>query len=147
MLKIWCLPRGMLLAIKDVLQDLAAYLQTEGYGTKGSNPSGISIFTGVDGGTTNSIVIAPYGGSNSYEIKSGEMNASNPNIQITCRNLSQETAISQSSDIHELLREKYDWDIGSTHFIYLRAKAPPIPLGKNESGFYEYSVNFASSIY
>ncbi len=137
----------MLLAIKDVLKDLATHLQTQGFGIKGSNPSGISIYVGTQAGTTNSISIAPYGGSNSYEIKTGEKNASNPNIQIMCRNKDEAVAISQSSDIHELLREKYDWDIGSTHFIYLRAKAPPITLGKNESGFFEYSVNFTSSIY
>jgi len=130
-----------------MLKDLATYLQSQGYGVKGKNPSGISIFTSVEGGTTNSINIMSYGGSNSYDIKSGEKNASNPNIQIICRNLNEETAISQSSDIHELLREKYDWDLGSTHFIYFRAKAPPIPLGKNESGFFEYSVNFSTSIY
>lgn len=136
----------MRLAIKELLKDLASYLQSQSFGVKGTNPSGISIYTGIEEGTTNSITIAPYGGSNSYAIKSGEKNASNPNIQIICRNLNQETAISQSSDIHELLREKYDWEIGSTHFISLRAKAPPIPLGKNEAGFYEYSVNFFTSI-
>lgn len=137
----------MLLAVKDLLKDLATYLQTQGYGVKGSNPTGISIFIGAQAGTTNSISIAPYGGSNSYEIKTGETNASNPNIQIMCRNKDENVAISQSSDIHELLREKYNWDLGTTHFIFLRAKAPPIPLGKNESGFYEYSVNFSTSIY
>ncbi|MFA6727352.1 MAG: minor capsid protein [Prevotella sp.] len=137
----------MLLATKDVIKDLATYLQTQGYGIKGKNSTGVSIYTSVEGGTTNSISIAPYGGSNSYDIKTGEKNASNPNIQITCRNLNEEIAISQSSDIHELLREKYNWDLGTTHFIYLRAKAPPIPLGKNQAGFYEYSVNFSTSIY
>lgn len=135
------------MAIKELLEDLAAYLQTQEFGVKGDTPSGISIFIGTEGGATNSISIAPYGGSNSFEIKSGEKNASLPDIQIVCRNLNQETAISQSSNIHELLQEKYDWDTGNTHFISLRAKAPPIALGKNESGFFEYSVNFSTSIY
>lgn len=130
------------MTLETYLGDLATYLQTQGYGTFGT-----SILIGYVEGASNTIYLTAYGGSESQTIKSGEEDAITPDFQILIRNSTKKTAITTSSAVYKLLRKKVEWTLGSTHFISLYAKGPPIPVRITDSGYYEYSVNFSASIY
>lgn len=133
------------MTLETYLSDLATFLQTQGFGTKGKTSSGISIqeagYYDADG---NAIYLTSYGGSDKQEIKTGEPDSIRPDFQILVRNSDQFTAKTISGAIFRLLRKKVDWSIGTTHFIYLRGKAPPLFVRKTNSGHYEYSINFSA---
>ncbi|MDD4588865.1 MAG: minor capsid protein [Parabacteroides sp.] len=130
------------MTLSTYLEDLATYLQTQGYGTFGT-----SILIGYVEGASNTIYLTTYGGSEYQAIKSGEEDVINPDFQILIRNSTQKTAITTSSAVYKLLRKKVEWTLGSTHFMSLYAKGPPIFIRKTDSGYYEYSVNYTALIY
>ena len=135
------------MTVETYLADLATYLQTQGYGTTGKTTSGTSIqIAGYYENTDNAIYITPYGGSDKQMLVTSEEDASHPDFQILVRNTNQQTAISTSTRIYRLLRKKADFDIGTSHFIFIKGKAPPIFVRKTNSGYYEYSINFTSMI-
>ena len=135
------------MTLETYLEDIATYLQTQGYCTLGQSSTGTSIIIGYSEGENNSIFLTPYGGPETQKIKSGEEDAITPDFQLLIRNSSLKTSIVISSAIYKLLRKKIEWDIGSTHFISLSAKGPPIFVRKTASDYYEYSLNFSASIY
>jgi len=135
------------LTLETYLSDIATYLQTQGYGVVGSSTTSTPIqIGGYYESTYNAIFLTSYGGSDSNEIVSTEASSINPDFQILVRHSSQQTAIETSASIYRLLRKKVSWDIGTTHFIYVRGKAPPIFVRKTNSGFFEYSINFSASL-
>ena len=129
------------------MSDLATYLQNQGYGMAGASTTSTPIqIGGYYESTYNAIFLTSYGGSDPNEIVSTEASSINPDFQVLVRHSSQQTAIQVSASIYKLLRKKVNWDIGTTHFIYVRGKAPPIFVRKTNSGFFEYSVNFFASL-
>jgi hypothetical protein len=135
------------LTLETYLSDIATYLYTLSYGVLGASSSSVSIQVGgYYDSTANAIFLTTYGGSDSNEIVSTEASSINPDFQILVRHSSQQTAIATSASIYRLLRKKVAWDIGTTHFIYIRGKAPPLFVRKTNSGYYEYSVNFSASL-
>jgi hypothetical protein len=135
------------LTLETYLSDIATYLQTQGYGVVGSSTTSTPIqIGGYYESTGNAIFLTSYGGSDSNEIVSPEASSINPDFQILVRHSSQQTAIETSASIYRLLRKKVYWDLGTTHFIYIRGKAPPIFVRKTNSGFFEYSINFFASL-
>ena len=135
------------MTIHTYLKDLATYLQAQGFGTLGVSDTTTSIqIAGYHEAVGNAIFITPYGGADLNEIVTGEEDAKRPDFQVLIRNQNFETALGVATDIYELLRKKVDWDIGSTHFIYLRGKAPPLFVMKHNSGFYILSINFSAII-
>ncbi len=135
------------MTIKTYLADLATYLKDQGFGVLGRSDTGTSIqIAGYYDSSNNAIFLTPYGGLDKNEIVSGEEDSYNSDFQIRVRYEDLETANSVSTDIYQLLRKKADWDIGSTHFIYLRGKSPPIFLMKTNSGFSEFALNFSATI-
>lgn len=136
------------MTVETYLADLATHLQTLSYGTLGKPSSGVAIqIGGYYESTDNAIFITPYDGADVEEILSGEDDASRPYFQILVRNSNHATCKSTADSLYRLLRKKYDWDVGSTYFISLRAKAPPIFIRKTNGGFYEYVLNFKSSMH
>lgn len=135
------------MTLETFLSDIATYLQTLNYGVVGASTTSMPIqIGGYYDSTYNAIFLTSYGGSDSNEIVSTEASSINPDFQILVRHSSQETAISTSASLYRLLRKKVNWDIGTTHFIYVRGKAPPIFVRKTNSNFYEYSINFSASL-
>jgi Bacteriophage minor capsid protein len=135
------------LTLETYLSDIATYLQTLNYGVVGSSTTSTPIqIGGYYESTYNAIFLSSYGGSDPNEIVSTEASSINPDFQILVRHSSQETAISVSASLYRLLRKKVDWTVGTTHFIYVRGKAPPIFVRKTNSNFFEYSINFSASL-
>lgn len=135
------------MTIKTYIADLAAYLKDQGFGVLGRDDTKTSIqFAGYYEAANNAIFLTPYGGLDKNEIVSCEEDSYNPDFQIRIRHADLETANSISTDIYQLLRKKVSWDVGSTHFIYLRGKAPPTFLMKMNSGHYEFTINFSATI-
>jgi hypothetical protein len=135
------------LTLETYLYDVATYLKDQGYGVLGKSTSSTSIqISGYYESTDAAIFLTSYGGADQNEILTGEEDLIRPDFQILVRNSDLQTVITTSGGIYRLLRKKSDWDLGTTHFISLRAKAPPFFVRKTNSGFYEYSINFQSVI-
>lgn len=138
-----------MMTAETYLEDLAYYLQDQGFGIAGlateSTDASIEV-SGYYDAATNSIFLTPYGGSEKNDIVSGEEDLTVSDIQILVRNIDPEKAYKDSVKIYKLLRKKFDWDVGTTHFFSLRAKAPPIFIRKTNSGYMEYSTNFTTKV-
>lgn len=135
------------MTLKTYLSDLATYLQTGGFGTVGYNASGVSIqIAGYYDTVGNAIFLTTYAGPDKHDIKTGEPDPITPDFQILVRNSDHQTALNSSVDIFNLLRKKADFTLGTTHFIDIYGKSPPLFVRKTNSGYYEYSINFSATL-
>jgi Bacteriophage minor capsid protein len=128
--------------IETYLVDLATHLQTNGYGTLGVD---IAI-TGHHDFSGNAISLTQYGGRERTSLINGVINPYNPDVQFCIRNSNAETAYKTATGIYKLFRNVANQDIGTTHFLLITPKAPPIFLLKTNEGYYEYTINFMALI-
>lgn len=126
------------MGIDTFVDDLLSYLQTAGYGTIGSN-----LFEGpLNPSIQNCISLTPYDGKNPTTVKSGEDNPHNPFLQVMIRNKNRRLAYNTAKNIYKMWRLIGPIQIGNTRFERIQARGTWHPLGIDESGCDNYSVNF-----
>lgn len=109
------------MTIESYLSDLETYLQTNSFGTVGTDIHCI----GFNESASNDITLNPFPGSEYTKIVSGEINPYNPSLSILVRNTNAATALSTVTGIYKLLRNVSNQTIGATTFIYIIADSPP----------------------
>jgi hypothetical protein len=122
------------------IEDIGAYLQTQGFGTIGTN---IHYYI-FDKMVSNDITLIPFSVSEYNRIISDGVNNPRPKgLEVLVRNQDAETAFNTVTSIYELLRIVANQTIGSTHFINVEADASPGFVGKSEGELFNFSVNFS----
>lgn len=126
------------MTLATFLDDLSQDLETAGFGTEGTD-----IFTlGLSETSPSGISLAPYGGTNPIEVKSGEENQHNPYLNVFVRNVDKQACHSKAFQIYEHWRLLHNVRIGSTFFTIIKARGTPQFAGLSKMSYPEYSINF-----
>lgn len=123
------------MTLETFLVDIANYLET-------NSVTPVSI-SGNYEQYSNGIYIAPYGGLYSMNIVTNDTNPLGMDLQVLVSNISNETALAQVFKVIRLLRDVHNKIIGDTKFLYIQQKYGAFFVGKNNAGYYNYSLNFS----
>lgn len=127
------------MGIDTFVDDLLLYLQNAGYGTIGTN-----LFEGpMNPAVENCITITPYEGTNPTTIKTGEENPFNPFLNVLVRKKNRRQAFDTTVSIFKMWRLVSNAQIGNTKFEHIKARGTWHPLGIDDSGCINYSINFS----
>lgn len=122
---------------------VADYLQTNNYGTKGTN-----LFIGMLPDTDSlSTVLTEYEGSLTETFASG-MALSIPQLQIRVRGVSEDYATPRTriSDIVQLLNGVSNVSIGGYQFLRIRPTSTVLAMGQDDRLRWQFSVNMEVTV-
>lgn len=120
---------------------IAAYLQTLGLGTVGTN-----IFVNTKPATPDNLIsVFGYAGRAPERTHDGSGN-SRPGIQVWVRNASAGTGRSTIESAFNALDGLSNTSLSGRYFLIVNALQSPEPMGKDENGRTEFSVNFSTII-
>lgn len=91
----------------------------------------------------NEVSLYPYGGLYPLAVITDDADPIGQDIQIRISNQSNQTATEQLAAITLLLRDVANTTIGETHFLYIQQKYGAFFVGKDNAGYYVYTISFA----
>lgn len=117
-----------------LLDDVAAYLQTQGIGTIGTD-----IFKGaMPDQPDNCICLYEYAGSPPDLHWNGEY----PGLQVMARNTSYAAGRTKIETIRTKLHGLTEQTLGTTRYLLIKANQSPESLGRDENNRQEFVINF-----
>ena len=120
---------------------ISAYLASCGFGTVGT-----SIFTNVKPATPDNLVsVFGYAGS-APDWSHDTSGNRHPGIQVWVRNTNAATARTNTENIYNLLDGITNTTLSGNYFEGIFVNGDPIPMGKDENGRTEFSLNFSTTI-
>lgn len=120
---------------KTFFADIAQYLEDNGI-TPTSIGGNFEQFE-------NGIYLYPYGGLYPLMVITDDANPIGQDLQILVSNMSNQTALEQVAAITMLLRDVANQTIGETKFLYIQQKYGSFYIGKNQAGYYSYTLSFS----
>jgi hypothetical protein len=121
-----------------MIEDIATYLQTVGVGTIGSTLFKGQIPTLPD----NCVAVFQYAGSSPIVTHDKKV-LDSLGLQIRVRNTEYSVGMTKAQEIIDLLSPKSNITIGTGFYLSVVANQNPVPLGLDEKGRHEFSVNFS----
>lgn len=122
------------MTLETFLMDIATYLETNGV-------IPVSIAGNYEQ-YANGIYISPYGGLYAMTVVTNDANPLGLDLQVLVSNNSNESALALTFKVIRLLRDVHNQVIGDTKFLFIQQKYGAFFLGKNNAGYYSYSLNF-----
>jgi hypothetical protein len=120
---------------------IAAHLAAQGFGTVGT-----SIFTNYKPATPDNVMcVFGYAGSPPERTHDTSGNA-HPGIQVWVRDTSAATGRTRIESVFNLLDGMKNTTISSVFIVGMHAVQNPIPMGRDENGRTEYSLNFQTTV-
>ena len=120
---------------------IAAHLAAWGLGTVGT-----SIFSNYKPATPDNVLcVFGYAGSPPDRTHDTSGNA-HPGIQVWIRDTSAATGRTRIESVFNLLDGSGNFTASSVYFVELNAVQSPIPMGRDENGRTEYSLNFQTTV-
>lgn len=114
--------------------DLAQYLAANGLGTIGQD-----LFVSFQPPTPDECVSVYDTGGYAPDV---EVPLRDPTFQVLCRAPDYPVAMAKAQAVFDLLHAKSNYQLGSSWVYLSRAEQEPTPLGPDENGRHEVSVNF-----
>jgi len=124
------------------IEDIGAYLQTNGIGTLDTN----IFYQGFDSIAANCITLFDQTGLESKSTLGKGMILRRPELGVRVRNASDATAQTNADSIYNLLHLKINTVIGSTRFKRISGIAEPFFVSRDPNNNYIYSINFRLEI-
>lgn len=123
----------------DFLTSIALYLESEGIGsTTGAN---VNIFVGKQPPEPNNcITILGLIGNELPDVTIGELNY--PRFQVLIRNVDYEDGSEKLRQVRQALHAAIALDMPNYHVLRLHAQQEGYPIGEDEQGRPEFSINF-----
>lgn len=129
----------------DFLSQLADYLAANGMGETNLNNGDVNIFAGIYPATPdNAIAILGLVGSTLPNINIPDFEY--PRFQIIVRNTDYETGSQVLRDVRRLLHDKLAVTLTNFYCLYIQAQQDGYPIGEDDTGRYEFSINFTAQI-
>lgn len=120
-----------------LLDDIAAYLQTNSLGTVGTD-----IFKGsLPDQPDNCIALFEYAGDRPEHAQGAPLDK--PGLQIRVRNKSYSSARQKCQEIQNLLHGIHEQIINNTRYVLMLANQSPEPLGRDASDRMEFVQNYS----
>lgn len=121
------------MSLETFASDLAAYLETQGIGTRGT-----SLFVGeLPATTTDAVLVRHYSaGGNPTDVARG---IDFVNVQVTARASTYAAANALAHDVHAVISEQANVTVGWT---YCKPLQNPTPLGVDERSLWRFACNY-----
>ncbi len=129
----------------DFLSQLADYIAAGGMGETNANNGTVNIFCGIyPDDPDNMIALLGQIGSTLPNINIPDFEY--PRFQIVVRNTDYETGAQVLRDCRRLLHDKLAVTLTNFYCLYIQAQQDGYPIGQDEKGRYEFSINFTAQI-
>lgn len=129
----------------DFLSQIADYLAASGMGETNEANGTVNIFAGIyPADPDDAIAILGLVGSTLPNINIPDFEY--PRFQIVVRNNDYETASQVLRDVRTLLHDKLAVTLTNFYCLYIQAQQDGFPIGQDDKGRYEFSINFSAQI-
>lgn len=122
------------MTLETFLDDLCDYMEDNGI-------PGVVVSDNYDS-FGNDIILTPYGGISSLSVVSGP-NPIGMDFQLMIKNNDQEQALAYVFKLMRLLGDVSNAQIGDTFFLFIQLKYGMFSVGKTNSMYYQYTLNFS----
>ena len=129
------------------IKEVGQYLQTQGYGTLGTNiflsfepdsPDELIVLLDRGGYVTDDFVKVTGDSTNKYDVIG---------VQLILRGNNYEDLMTKAYQIYDLLHRKSFYELGNFYIKESHAESLPIPIGRDEKDRDEISINFLFSTF
>lgn len=129
----------------DFLSQLADHLAINGMGEINPSNGTVNIFCGIyPAEPDNCIALLGLIGSTLPNIYIPDFEY--PRFQIVVRNEDYQTAAQVMRDVRILLHDKLAVTLENYYCLYIQAEQDGYPIGQDDKGRYEFSINFTAQI-
>ncbi len=129
------------MANADFLGQLADHLESHGVGV--ANGAGVTIFAGSYPDEPDNIV-ALLGLPGADQPNKDVPDFEYPHFQIMVRNTGYEAGAGKLREVRELLHDQLAVELVNFYVLRIQAQQDGYPIGKDEKGRYEFSINFTA---
>jgi hypothetical protein len=130
------------MTLPKFMKDIAAYLQTNSFGTLGTD-----IFMNeFSSSSPNCISLSTSPGMGDITTASMDIDIHRPELNVKVRNKSAELAESKAIDIYNFLNHKSNLNLTNTRILSIVEISPPFIISKTESEGTIFSINFSLEI-
>jgi len=124
------------------IEDIGAYLQTNGIGTLGTD----IFYESFDPVTSNCIALFAQAGQIPKTTLRNTLTLKRPELGVRVKNQDDTTAHTKAEAIYNLLNHTYNTSMRSTRFKSIKAIAEPFFVSQSKNDTYIYSINFSLEI-
>jgi len=129
----------------DFLSQLADYLSINGMGETNPDNGIVNIFCGIyPSDPDDCVALLGLIGSTLPNINIPDFEY--PRFQVVVRNADYETGSQVLRDVRSLLHDKLAVALPNYYCLYIQAQQDGYPIGQDDEGRYEFSINFTAQI-